>query len=167
MKNYVVGLFLALALLFTVPTFGQSNAPAPPQTQAEAKLPISIVLVTDPNGPVTPAVQTFVDGLKTALGDGFVISTEKPKTDAPTQYVIAILGFGSTTANADGKIVPTNVLTVLGLLHRQGHEYPTYLFGAPIQLDNGDQVPTLVDSLLITLGGADDGIAQSGGADKL
>ena len=171
MKLRIAGLVLALAALFTVPAFGQSNAPtsAPATQQAPVtKPPITVIVITNPNSPVTPAFNAFVTTLKTAVAEDFTVNdkAQAAKDDA-TQYEIRIVAFGSTTAKEDGKtIVPTNVISITATLHIKGRLYPLYLFNGPLQLNEGDDVNDLVQFFFETMNEADQGLAEAGGADK-
>lgn len=164
MKNVIAGLLLALVML-VVPTFGQTTqTPNTPET----KLPFSLVVNISTDDPqVTPAVQALADALKTDLGDGFAVSSTKPEQDDPTQYVILISAFGSTTVDKDGKAIPTNIMLVAGFVHVKGHVLPFYLFSVPIQLDSISQVPELEGGIMAVLGRADASIGDLGGVDKL
>lgn len=162
MKNRIAGLFLALALLFAMPAFGQSNTPSTP----EVKEPISVVLMSDSDNPPTPVINTLVDGIKSRLADGFTINTSRPAKDDPTQYVVVIMAF-STINVVDGKQVPSNVLNVTGKLHVKGHDFGFYLFSAPVQIETANQADQVADAVIALLGEADGAIAEDGGPNKL
>jgi hypothetical protein len=172
MKLRIAGLFLALAALFTVPTFGQNvTLPEVPTTQQApvTKPPITILVITNPNSPVTPAFNSFVTALTKAVSEDFTVNSAKQAAkDDATQYEIRILAFGSTTTkDDDGKtVIPTNVISVTATLHIKGREYPLYLFSGPAQLDSTDEVDDLVGFFFETMNEADQGLAENGGADK-
>lgn len=163
MKLRTVGLFLLLAVLFALPTFGQSNTP----TQTEAKAPITVYISTADKD-LSPAVKTVRDTLTAALSDGFVVNTAKPADAAPTQYVIIILATTVQSVDKDGKSVTTNVLSVSGTIHVKGHPFPFYLFSAPVTFSNTpEDAQELSEELLQVIGQADAGVAEYGGPDKL
>jgi hypothetical protein len=162
MIKRIAGLFLLLAVLFALPTFGQNSTPAP----AQEKSPLSIVLMADKDNPPTPAAQTLVDTLTKILSDGFTISNTKPGKDDPTQYVIVIMAFGTTNV-VGGKQVPSNVLNVTGKLHVKGHDFGYYLFSAPLQIETDEEATEVAGLAVDILGSADAAIAEDGGPDKL
>jgi hypothetical protein len=168
MIKRMAGLFLLLAAMFAVPTFGQNNTPTPQQPQAtEEKLPISIVLLSDSDNPPTLAAEAVVKALTEELGDGYEISNTRPKKDDPTQFVIVIMAFGTTTVDKDGKTQQSSILAVSGKLHVKGHDFGYYLFAAPVQIETANQAIGLAEAVLDILGEADEAIAEDGGVDKL
>ena len=173
MKLRIAGLFLALAALFTVPTFGQNvTLPEVPTTQQApvTKPPISLLVITNPNSPVTPAFTAFVTALNTQLAEDFTVNTKaQAAKDDATQYEIRVLAFGSTTTkDDDGKtVIPTNVISITATLHIKGRLYPLYLFSGPLQLNSVADVNDLLQFFDETMNEADQGLAEAGGPDKL
>jgi hypothetical protein len=166
MIKRIAGLFLLLAVLFTMPAFGQSNSTSQ-QPQADAKMPITVYVSTGDEA-LTPAVKAVQDNLTKALGEGFTVNTVKPANDAPTQYVIIILATTVQGLDKDGKPVTNNVLSVSGTIHVKGHPFPFYLFSAPAVFDNSpEDAQQLSEDLLRVLGEVDAGVSEYGGPDKL
>jgi hypothetical protein len=173
MKLRIAGLFLALASFFAVPAFGQNNAvtlPVPSTQQAPVtKPPITLIVVTNPDSPVTPAFNTFITQLTKALAEDFTVNTKKQAAkDDATQYEIRVLAFGTTTTkDDDGKtVIPTNMIAITATLHVKGRLYPLYLFSGPLQLDDESEVNDLLGFFFETMNEADQGLSEAGGADK-